>query len=69
MITNRALLMVHFVVEQNLDTNSGNKYRTKKDHMMCKLMCLCIAYSSTIGGLTTITGTSTNLIFAEHFNM
>ncbi|XP_004707920.1 solute carrier family 13 member 1 [Echinops telfairi] len=44
------------------------KYRTRKNHMMCKLMCLCIAYSSTIGGLTTITGTSTNLIFAEHFN-
>ncbi|XP_014694637.2 solute carrier family 13 member 1 [Equus asinus] len=54
-------------VEQNAGT--GNKYRTEKDHMMCKLMCLCIAYSSTIGGLTTITGTSTNLIFAEHFNI
>ncbi|KAM9078085.1 solute carrier family 13 member 1 isoform 2-T3 [Megaptera novaeangliae] len=53
-------------IEKNSGT--GNKYRTKKDHMMCKLMCLCIAYSSTIGGLTTITGTSTNLIFAEHFN-
>ncbi|KAG2460134.1 S13A1 protein, partial [Polypterus senegalus] len=44
------------------------KYRSKKDHMMCKGMSLCIAYASTIGGLTTITGTSTNLIFAEHFN-
>ncbi|KAF4020256.1 hypothetical protein G4228_012241 [Cervus hanglu yarkandensis] len=55
-------------LEKNSGTNSGSKYRTKKDHMMCKLMCLCIAYSSTIGGLTTITGTSTNLIFAEHFN-
>uniref|UniRef100_A0A8C3JC23 Solute carrier family 13 member 1 n=1 Tax=Calidris pygmaea TaxID=425635 RepID=A0A8C3JC23_9CHAR len=33
-----------------------------------KVMCLCVAYSATIGGLTTITGTSTNLIFAEHFN-
>ncbi|XP_008256484.1 solute carrier family 13 member 1 [Oryctolagus cuniculus] len=54
-------------VEKNSGT--GTKYRTKKDHMMCKLMCLCIAYSSTIGGLTTITGTSTNLIFAEHFNV
>ncbi|XP_004418801.1 PREDICTED: solute carrier family 13 member 1 [Ceratotherium simum simum] len=53
------------------EKNSGTetKYRTKKDHMMCKLMCLCIAYSSTIGGLTTITGTSTNLIFSEHFNV
>ncbi|XP_062957027.1 solute carrier family 13 member 1 [Cynocephalus volans] len=56
--------------KMELEKNSGteNKYRTKKDHMMCKLLCLCIAYSSTIGGLTTITGTSTNLIFAEHFN-
>ncbi|XP_020658753.3 solute carrier family 13 member 1 isoform X2 [Pogona vitticeps] len=44
------------------------KYKNKRDHMMCKVMCLCIAYSSTIGGLTTITGTSTNLIFAEQFN-
>uniref|UniRef100_A0A8B9QIX8 Solute carrier family 13 member 1 n=1 Tax=Apteryx owenii TaxID=8824 RepID=A0A8B9QIX8_APTOW len=32
-----------------------------------KVMCLCIAYSATIGGLTTITGTSTNLIFAERY--
>ncbi|KAK1168985.1 solute carrier family 13 member 1 [Acipenser oxyrinchus oxyrinchus] len=44
------------------------KYISKKDHMMCKGMSLCIAYSCTIGGLSTITGTSTNLIFAEHFN-
>ncbi|KAK6488052.1 solute carrier family 13 member 1 [Huso huso] len=44
------------------------KYLSKKDHMMCKGMSLCIAYSCTIGGLSTITGTSTNLIFAEHFN-
>ncbi|XP_018413238.1 PREDICTED: solute carrier family 13 member 1 [Nanorana parkeri] len=48
-------------------TGSEKRYRTKKDHMMCKAMCLCIAYSSTIGGLCTITGTSTNLIFAEQF--
>ncbi|CAO2602658.1 Solute carrier family 13 member 1 [Lemmus lemmus] len=47
---------------------TGAAYRSKRDHMMCKLMCLSITYSSTIGGLTTITGTSTNLIFAEHFN-
>nr|XP_006004909.1 PREDICTED: solute carrier family 13 member 1 [Latimeria chalumnae] len=44
------------------------RYRSKKYHMMCKGMCLCIAYASTIGGLSTITGTSTNLIFAEQFN-
>ncbi|XP_047276710.1 solute carrier family 13 member 1 isoform X3 [Homo sapiens] len=53
-----------------LSKNSGmrTKYRTKKGHVTRKLTCLCIAYSSTIGGLTTITGTSTNLIFAEYFN-
>ncbi|XP_067855907.1 solute carrier family 13 member 1 isoform X2 [Heptranchias perlo] len=45
-----------------------SKYRNEKDHNLCKGMCLCIAYSATIGGLTTITGTSTNLIFAEQFN-
>ncbi|TFK11506.1 leucine-rich repeat-containing protein 3 [Platysternon megacephalum] len=55
--------------EQNLPpAETGRKYRNQKDQMMCKVMCLCIAYSSTIGGLTTITGTSTNLIFAEQFN-
>ncbi|XP_073920324.1 solute carrier family 13 member 1 [Castor canadensis] len=57
-------------IKMEMEKNSimGTKYRSKKDHMMCKLMCLSIAYSSTIGGLTTITGTSTNLIFTEHFN-
>ncbi|EHB13816.1 Solute carrier family 13 member 1 [Heterocephalus glaber] len=55
-------------MEIQKDPITGKKYRSKKDHMLCKLMCLCIAYSSTIGGLTTITGTSTNLIFNEHFN-
>uniref|UniRef100_A0A8I6A242 Solute carrier family 13 member 1 n=1 Tax=Rattus norvegicus TaxID=10116 RepID=A0A8I6A242_RAT len=58
----------HKVFSYLQNTVTGAKYRSKKDHMMCKLMCLCIAYSSTIGGLTTITGTSTNLIFSEHFN-
>ncbi|CAI5785354.1 solute carrier family 13 member 1 [Podarcis lilfordi] len=54
--------------ETSEPSDTGRKYRNKRDHMICKVMCLCIAYSSTIGGLTTITGTSTNLIFAEHFN-
>ncbi|XP_053409784.1 solute carrier family 13 member 1 [Nycticebus coucang] len=55
-------------MELEKNSSTGTKYRTKKNHMMCKLLCLCITYSSTIGGLSTITGTSTNLIFAEHFN-
>ncbi|KFQ96224.1 Solute carrier family 13 member 1, partial [Nipponia nippon] len=47
---------------------SGRKSREDKYNGIFKVMCLCVAYSATIGGLTTITGTSTNLIFAEHFN-
>ncbi|XP_053305498.1 solute carrier family 13 member 1-like [Spea bombifrons] len=46
---------------------SGRFYRTKRDHMMCKAFSLGIAYSSTIGGMSTLTGTSTNLIFIEQF--
>ncbi|XP_033846264.1 solute carrier family 13 member 4 [Periophthalmus magnuspinnatus] len=45
-----------------------SQYPTKRDHMICKCLTLSITYASTIGGLMTITGTSTNLIFAEQFN-
>ncbi|XP_072915221.1 solute carrier family 13 member 1 [Hemitrygon akajei] len=55
--------------DEALKQGAVGKYRSEKDHNLCKGMCLCIAYSSTIGGLTTITGTSTNLIFAEQLNM
>ncbi|NXL89627.1 S13A1 protein, partial [Alectura lathami] len=55
--------------EQNLPSvETGRKSSEEKYSGISKVMCLCIAYSATIGGLTTITGTSTNLIFAEHFN-
>ncbi|XP_025911655.1 solute carrier family 13 member 1 [Apteryx rowi] len=55
--------------KQNLPpAETGRKSREDKYNGISKVMCLCIAYSATIGGLTTITGTSTNLIFAEHFN-
>ncbi|KAE8606773.1 hypothetical protein XENTR_v10010864 [Xenopus tropicalis] len=46
---------------------TGRFYKTKRDHMMCKAFSLGIAYSSTIGGMSTLTGTSTNLIFIEQF--
>ncbi|XP_051886060.1 solute carrier family 13 member 1 isoform X2 [Pristis pectinata] len=55
--------------DEAMKEEAVSKYKSEKDHNLCKGMCLCIAYSSTIGGLTTITGTSTNLIFAEQFNM
>ncbi|XP_040452460.1 solute carrier family 13 member 1 isoform X1 [Falco naumanni] len=49
-------------------TETGRKSKKDKYSGIFKVMCLCVAYSATIGGLTTITGTSTNLIFAEQFN-
>ncbi|XP_059833909.1 solute carrier family 13 member 1 isoform X2 [Hypanus sabinus] len=55
--------------DEALRQGAVGKYKSEKDHNLCKGMCLCIAYSSTIGGLTTITGTSTNLIFAEQLNI
>ncbi|XP_070802924.1 solute carrier family 13 member 4 [Pituophis catenifer annectens] len=53
---------------QNLDQNSKQQYPSKHDHMVCKCLSLSISYAATIGGLTTIIGTSTNLIFLEYFN-
>ncbi|XP_055049337.1 solute carrier family 13 member 1 [Misgurnus anguillicaudatus] len=46
----------------------NGKYKTREDHLMCKGLSLCIAYSSSIGGLTTLPGTSTNLIFSEYMH-
>ncbi|KAK2842771.1 hypothetical protein Q5P01_012971 [Channa striata] len=42
--------------------------RCKQDLMMCKAMCIGIAYSSSIGGITTLPGTSPNLIFSEYLH-
>ncbi|NXU25857.1 S13A4 protein, partial [Thalassarche chlororhynchos] len=52
--------------ELRLSTNY--RYQTRHDHMVCKCLSLSISYAATIGGLTTIIGTSTSLIFLEHFN-
>lgn len=38
------------------------------DLMLCKAMCLGIAYSSNIGGISTLLGTSPNLIFSEYLH-
>ncbi|NXA62413.1 S13A1 protein, partial [Mohoua ochrocephala] len=55
--------------QQNLPpAEAERKSREDKYSGIFKVMCLCVTYSATIGGLTTITGTSTNLIFTEHFN-
>ncbi|XP_037059551.1 solute carrier family 13 member 4 isoform X1 [Peromyscus leucopus] len=52
---------------KNPETNR-KKYRSHHDQMICKCLSLSISYAATIGGLTTIIGTSTSLIFLEHFN-
>uniref|UniRef100_A0A670YDF5 Solute carrier family 13 member 4 n=1 Tax=Pseudonaja textilis TaxID=8673 RepID=A0A670YDF5_PSETE len=52
----------------HLNPFSKQQYPSKHDHMICKCLSLSISYAATIGGLTTIIGTSTNLIFLEYFN-
>ncbi|XP_031601594.2 solute carrier family 13 member 1-like [Oreochromis aureus] len=42
--------------------------RRRQGQMLCKAMCIGIAYSSSIGGITTLPGTSANLIFSEYLN-
>ncbi|XP_049430174.1 solute carrier family 13 member 1 [Epinephelus fuscoguttatus] len=42
--------------------------RSKQDLMVCKAMCISVAYSSNIGGIATLPGTSPNLIFSEYLN-
>uniref|UniRef100_A0A3B4ADU1 Uncharacterized protein n=1 Tax=Periophthalmus magnuspinnatus TaxID=409849 RepID=A0A3B4ADU1_9GOBI len=51
----------HFIV---LQAKAGHKV----DHMLCKAICLSIAYSSNIGGISTLLGTSPNLIFSEYLH-
>ncbi|KAF7242742.1 Solute carrier family 13 member 4 [Varanus komodoensis] len=53
---------------QNVDLHGKHRYPSKHDHMVCKCLTLSVSYAATIGGLTTIIGTSTNLIFLEYFN-
>ncbi|KAE8296673.1 Solute carrier family 13 member 1 NaSi-1 Renal sodium/sulfate cotransporter [Larimichthys crocea] len=40
--------------------------KSHRDLMICKAMCIGIAYSSNIGGISTLPGTSPNLIFSEY---
>uniref|UniRef100_UPI0037E8941C solute carrier family 13 member 1 n=1 Tax=Semicossyphus pulcher TaxID=241346 RepID=UPI0037E8941C len=42
--------------------------RSKRDLRICKAMCISVAYSSNIGGISTLPGTSPNLIFSEYLN-
>uniref|UniRef100_A0AAZ1XJJ1 Solute carrier family 13 member 1 n=1 Tax=Oreochromis aureus TaxID=47969 RepID=A0AAZ1XJJ1_OREAU len=53
---------------ENVPTASHRDTGCRQGQMLCKAMCIGIAYSSNIGGITTLPGTSPNLIFAEHLN-
>lgn len=53
---------------ENVPTASDRDTGCRQGRMLCKAMCIGIAYSSNIGGITTLPGTSPNLIFAEHLN-
>ncbi|XP_039099296.1 solute carrier family 13 member 4 isoform X1 [Hyaena hyaena] len=46
----------------------NRKHKSQHDQMICTCLSLSVSYAATIGGLTTIIGTSTSLIFLEHFN-
>ncbi|XP_070828221.1 solute carrier family 13 member 1 [Chaetodon trifascialis] len=52
-------------VQKPLNTE---KSASKQDRMICKAMCIGVAYSSSIGGISTLPGTSPNLIFSEYIN-
>ncbi|XP_076588526.1 solute carrier family 13 member 1 [Chaetodon auriga] len=41
---------------------------SEQNRMICKAMCIGVAYASNIGGITTLPGTSPNLIFSEYIN-
>ncbi|XP_061749644.1 solute carrier family 13 member 1 [Nerophis ophidion] len=42
--------------------------RSARDSMICKAMCIGVAYASNIGGIATLPGTSPNLIFSEYLH-
>ncbi|KFV18069.1 Solute carrier family 13 member 4, partial [Tauraco erythrolophus] len=64
----QAQILVLPPTPSELDLRTNYRYQTRHDHMVCKCLSLSISYAATIGGLTTIIGTSTSLIFLEHFN-
>lgn len=59
---------LHFVMQAAGHAPTALHRRRRQDRMLCKAMCIGIAYSSSIGGITTLPGTSPNLIFSEHLN-
>ncbi|OXB69729.1 UNVERIFIED_CONTAM: hypothetical protein H355_009679 [Colinus virginianus] len=67
-ISSQAQILVLPPKPPELDLSTKYRYQSRHDHMICKCLSLSISYAATIGGLTTIIGTSTSLIFLEHFN-
>ncbi|NXS33055.1 S13A4 protein, partial [Pomatostomus ruficeps] len=51
-----------------LSLSAKERSQSQHEHLIGKCLSLSISYAATIGGLSTIIGTSTSLIFLEHFN-
>ncbi|XP_038123788.1 solute carrier family 13 member 1-like [Cyprinodon tularosa] len=47
---------------------SANVRKSERDRMMYKAMSMGVAYAANIGGISTLPGTSPNLIFSEYLN-
>uniref|UniRef100_A0A3P8NA15 Solute carrier family 13 member 1 n=1 Tax=Astatotilapia calliptera TaxID=8154 RepID=A0A3P8NA15_ASTCA len=65
--------ILYFIKAQNIIKSAAENVptascRRRQGRMLCKAMCIGIAYSSSIGGITTLPGTSANLIFSEYLN-
>ncbi|TWW75394.1 solute carrier family 13 member 1 [Takifugu flavidus] len=58
----------YFCAAQGAECQPAACEANKRDRMVCKAMCIGIAYSSNIGGISTLPGTSPNLIFSEFLN-
>lgn len=51
---------------EDADPQPAAPSTSTQDRMICKAMCIGVAYSSSIGGISTLPGTSPNLIFSEY---
>jgi sodium-dependent dicarboxylate transporter 2/3/5 len=49
-------------------TESGSPANSVETTQFCKAVLIAVAYASSIGGISTLTGTGTNLVFAGQVN-